>query len=177
MIGNSSKVARKQTGFTLLELVVVIVLLGILGVTALSKFTDLSSDAEIAVLEYTGGAMLSAANLTYANAIVQGVQGQALANVDVDGDGIDDVELVYGYPSGSGQDGIPNVMGGSFASDWAYANTFGGSQFWVTKASNTGFSGYTNNNIPISQAACFARYRPPSAPGEAPTIDYVTSGC
>jgi len=54
---------NKQLGFTLIELVVVIVILGVLAATAAPKFIDLSSDARIATLESLEGSMRSASNL------------------------------------------------------------------------------------------------------------------
>lgn len=49
-----------QAGFTLIELVVVIVILGILAATALPKFVDLSSDAYAAAAQGIAGGLSSA---------------------------------------------------------------------------------------------------------------------
>ncbi|WP_153108780.1 prepilin-type N-terminal cleavage/methylation domain-containing protein [Propionivibrio limicola] len=55
-----------QQGFTLIELVVVIVILGILAATALPKFISMTDEADKAAIEAVAGAITGASNLNYA---------------------------------------------------------------------------------------------------------------
>ncbi|NIR27987.1 MAG: prepilin-type N-terminal cleavage/methylation domain-containing protein [Gammaproteobacteria bacterium] len=57
---------RQQTGFTLIELVMVIVILGILAATAIPRFFDLSGDARQAAVEGMAGALGSGSAINFA---------------------------------------------------------------------------------------------------------------
>lgn len=93
---------KKQTGFTLIELIIVIVILGILQVTAAPKFLDLQGDANKATIQGVDGAVNSAISVVYGKAIIGGVHktaGGTGIGVDTNGDGAKDVLTSFGYPT------------------------------------------------------------------------------
>lgn len=87
----------KNQGFTLIELVVVIVILGILAATAAPKFINFSADAYTATLQGVKASMQSASKMVYGKSLVAGNQGEAAADIDI-GDGEGDLNVIYGYP-------------------------------------------------------------------------------
>lgn len=100
--GRMEMCMQQQKGFTLIELVVVIVILGVLAAVALPRFMNATEDAHTAAVQGTGGALAAGVALVRSQWELNRVKGGATPNIDVAGFGADDVDVNdSGWPVGT----------------------------------------------------------------------------
>jgi MSHA pilin protein MshA len=153
----------KSKGFTLIELVVVIVILALLAAIALPRFSNLTQQARLVAVRGLEGGLRGAAALAHAQALVEGKTTQASGQT-VLMEGVA-VALEYGYPAdGSTTTGIVQALYDASAN---YAITLAGQtvQFRLRDAQGNAI------------ANCGVDYTAPTAVNTSPTIAAVTTGC
>lgn len=131
-------------GFTLIELVIVIVILGILSVTAAPRFLNLQDDARDAAISGLKGAFLSSMGIVYSKAVVLDVENLSETSIDTDADGRADLDIAYGYPKATLED-LSIVIGG-LQQDWLYRTEP------ISGVIYFGLSGYEQSCLKYSQA-------------------------
>lgn len=158
---------RRQQGFTLIELVMVIVILGILAAFALPRFADLTGDARQASLQGLAGALKSASAIARSAQLAGG--GTLGASVTLEGS---TVTMVNGYPTANSA-GIVAAAGINTAD---YTVTGGGTGGNTTLTFQiAGYTGVATCQVTYTSAnAATANTAPITA---AASVAVTTTGC
>lgn len=153
---------KKNQGFTLVELVIVIVILGILAITAAPKFLNLSGDAKASTLKALKGSIESANALVYSKALLQGKEKTATATLTSPA-----INVVYGYPKAA-------------TADLALMLELSTDEWTVDGTSLVGKVVITPKPVVYTATvadACQLTYSESTGPGVKPVVLLETNGC
>lgn len=150
----------KQQGFTLIELIVVIVILGILAAVALPRFLNVANDARRSVMQGVQGSMSGANSMVYGKAAINGQLGA----------------------TGTLTAASLGIAGGGFGLVWGYANnatTLARAMDINTTAAGDfiAVAGAIQHRRAPTPANCAVNYTAAGSATAPPTYTLVSTGC
>ncbi len=165
---------KKAQGFTLIELVIVIVILGILAITAAPKFLNLAGDARASTVNGVKAALQSANAVIYSKAVLQNKQSLSSASVtDTQGN----IDTVFGYVAATtaAVTAALDVASTDYTIAAGVANTnlaMVTTDVMIYPTATTAPTGSTT-----TAQACVLVYKAATSATTKPTITTYTTGC
>jgi len=168
---------RNQKGFTLIELIIVIVVLGILAVTAAPQFFNFSGDARTSTVKGLKGNIQGAYQTVYAKAAVDGkLGGTTSSQTDVNG-----VSTVAGYPAAVNEAADDVAANGIIKAaslsddDWDWGVSANSATDTIVIAPQ----GYSVDDTATTGDSinCYVTYQQTTDANTPPTVTAVTTGC
>lgn len=168
---------KTQKGFTLIELIIVIVVLGILAVTAAPQFFNFSSDARAAAVQGLEASVKGASELVHAKSLIN----PGATSVDT---GNGNVTVSDGYATADAAGILAALNLGS--GEWGHATLTGAEATTASRDENdliiylTGTAPDFTSAATYAASACYVYYSVVDAAGDPelpPQIGAVTSGC
>lgn len=181
---------RNHRGFTLIELVIVIVILGILGAIAAPRFLNLQGDAYRANLDMLKNSIETAAKLGHTKAILNGYDKKGGITLDRDNNFKDTaveanlsnsgVQFIYGYPQANGNGIIKLLMndtkfGFDKGGDFLYTHREGVKDYSILTIAPR--ARHIEGKQPPVEKRCELTYEQPAKAGQKPIIQLHTKGC
>ena len=162
----NKSIKASQAGFTLIELIVVIVILGILAATALPKFASLSGEARLASLNAAKGALSATSAMTHGKYLVSPTPAIVVEGTSVT------MNATSGYPSvaNANQARALALAAGLAATDYTVLTAGAAGANRPAVAANE-MAIVPNSIVNTPKAVnCFVRYAAATAANTAPVI-------
>jgi MSHA pilin protein MshA len=170
---------QQQRGFTLIELIIVIVILGILAVTAAPKFIDIQTDAKSSTVKAVEGAVNSVSSIVYAKSLIAS-QTASTGSVQVNGV---TTAVVFGYLADSvdlttlldiGSDMLPVFESGTGGTGAAGVP---GDLTSVIRFYGFVDTAFDYSDSPLSDTGCLIVYTEATSATSPATVETSTGGC
>ncbi|AAF93672.1 TPA: type II secretion system protein [Vibrio cholerae] len=172
----------KNQGFTLIELIIAIVILGVIAVIAAPRFINISKDAKANTMLSVAAGMESALTLLHSQALIE---GQDIGKGEITINGVK-TPLLNGYPSVNGKDSFEEINAQVQA--WFNIDSVGknvieidssAAPFFIDKASSRNQIYIFFSDAPTTgdrtEYGCQVRYQNPES--EGPSVRVLTDDC